>query len=229
MVRAMNLRIVLCLALPAILSAQQPLAPPVELPPVATTQLARSLDASRSHAVHLWRDTAPLNADGSVNAYVEIARGDRRKWELNMSTRERFIDRMIPETVGGFPVNYGFVPQTVSYNGDPFDALVLGPVVEGGLLVRGVIVGFMGMEDEKGLDSKVVLSPVGSGGVPLYPLTDGERTRIGGFFNRYKEGQPGLFSRVTGWGSTTDGLAYIRMTHRFFLDCRQRAGMPCRI
>ena len=100
-----------------------------------------------------------------------------------MGTRERFIDRMIPETVGGFPVNYGFVPQTVSYDGDPFDALVLGPVVEGGMLVRGVIVGFMGMEDEKGLDSKVVLSPVDSGGVPLYPLTDAERTRIGGFFN----------------------------------------------
>jgi inorganic pyrophosphatase len=225
----MNLRVVLCLALPAILSAQQPAVPPSELPTVATTQLARSLEAAKSHGAHLWRDTTPLNADGSVNAYIEITRGDRRKWEFNMGSRERAIDRMIPEAIGGFPVNYGFVPQTVSYDGDPFDALVLGPAVEGGTLTRGVIVGFMGMEDEKGLDSKVVLSPAGSGGLPLYQLTDAERSRIGGFFNRYKEGQPGLFSRVTGWGSIADGLAYIRMTNRFFLDCRQRTGIPCRI
>ena len=95
--------------------------------------------------------------------------------------------------------------------------------------VVGVIVGLMFMEDEKGLDSKVVLSPIGSGGAPLYELTDAERNRIGSFFNRYKEGQPGLFSRVTGWGTIADGLAYIKMTHRFFLDCRQRAGVPCRI
>ena len=44
-----------------------------------------------------------------------------------MSTNERAIDRIIPKAIGGYPVNYGFVPQTVSYDGDPFDVLVLGP------------------------------------------------------------------------------------------------------
>ena len=48
-----------------------------------------------------------------------------------------------------------FVPHTVSYDGDPFDGLVLGPPLEGGRMVRGVIVGLMLMEDEKDLDSKV--------------------------------------------------------------------------
>jgi inorganic pyrophosphatase len=64
----------------------------------------------------------------------------------------RVIDRMIPEDIGGYPVNYGFVPQTVSYDGDPFD--VLGPPLPDGRLLRGVIAGVMFMEDEKGLDSK---------------------------------------------------------------------------
>ena len=36
------------------------------------------------HATHVWRDTPPMNADGTVNGYVEIARGDRRKWEFDM-------------------------------------------------------------------------------------------------------------------------------------------------
>ena len=98
-----------------------------------------------------------------MNAYIEISRGDRRKWELDMRANARAIDRMMPESVGGYPVNYGFVPQTVSYDGDPFDALVLGPAIAGGETVRGVIVGLMYMEDEKGLDSKVVLSLTGRG------------------------------------------------------------------
>ena len=44
-----------------------------------------------------------------------------------MRANRRAIDRMIPISIGGYPVNYGFVPQTVSYDGDPFDVLVLGP------------------------------------------------------------------------------------------------------
>ena len=60
-----------------------------------------------------------------MNAYIEIPRGDRRKWEFNMVRNARAIDRMMPESLGGYPVNYGMVPQTISYDGDPFDALVL--------------------------------------------------------------------------------------------------------
>jgi hypothetical protein len=100
---------------------------PDALPAAATTQLAQSLEAAGAHCLHLWRDTPPRNTDGTVNAYVEISRGDRRKWELDMRANARAIDRVMPESVGGYPVNHGFVPQTVSYDGDPFDALVLGP------------------------------------------------------------------------------------------------------
>ena len=98
---------------------------PDTLPATAAAQLAKNLAAARGHSRHVWRDTPPRNADGTVNAYIEISRGDRRKWELDMAANARAIDREIPESVGGYPVNYGFVPQTVSYDGDPFDALVL--------------------------------------------------------------------------------------------------------
>ena len=212
-----------------LLGMQLPGAPPPTLPPPAVSQLSGSLEASRRHARHVWRDLQPLNDDGTVNGYVEIARGDRRKWEFDISRNRRAIDRVMPAKIGAYPVNYGFVPQTVSYDGDPFDILILGPPIAGGSTVRGIIVGLMHMEDEKGLDSKVVVSPLGPDGRALYPLTDADRQRIGDFFKRYKAWEPGKFSKVPGWDSAERGLAYIRMTHAFFRECRGAAGPECRL
>lgn len=199
------------------------------LPAFATIQLARSLNASTAHTKHVWRDTAPVNHDGTVNAYIEIARGDRSKWEFDMRANARAIDRVIPADVGGYPVNYGFVPQTVSYDGDPFDALVLGPPLRGGRMVRGIAVGLMFMEDEKGIDSKVVLSLLGRDGRPLHALTAAVQQEIGEYFKRYKQHEPGKFSKVPGWGSIAQGLAHVRTTHAFFRECRQVQEAPCRV
>ena len=135
----------------------------------------------------------------------------------------------MPDAVGGYPVNYGFVPQTVSYDGDPFDVLVLGPPIAGGSIVRGVIVGLMFMEDEKGLDSKVVVSRPGRDGRPLHALTPSEQGRIGRYFAVYKQHETGKYSKVPGWGSVEEGRAHVTTTHAFFLHCRQQAGQPCRI
>jgi len=202
---------------------------PDTLPATAVAQLVKSLDAARAHSRHVWRDTPPRNGDGTVNAYIEISRGDRRKWELDMGAQARAIDRVIPESVGGFPVNYGFVPQTVSYDGDPFDALVLGPAIDGGETVRGVVVGLMYMQDEKGLDSKVVLSLLGAGGRPLHELTASDQQQIGEYFRRYKDHEIGAYSKVPGWGSVAEGIALVDRTHAFFLKCRDRSGRPCNV
>jgi inorganic pyrophosphatase len=218
----------MALALPLALVAQTPAEIPNELPAIATSQLTRSLDEARAYGKHVWRDTPPINEDGTVNGYVEIARGDRRKWEFRMAMNKRAIDRMIPEQVGGYPVNYGFVPQTVSYDGDPFDVLVLGPAIDGGTLVRGVIVGLMLMEDEKGYDAKVVISRA-RGGRPDYLLTERNRHEIGDYFDRYKLFDVGKFSRVPGWGSIDEGLALVKMTHAFFEQCPKVPGPTCRI
>jgi inorganic pyrophosphatase len=218
----------LALAIPLAVIAQMPVAISNELPAVATTQLARSLDEARAYSRHLWRDTPPLNDDGTVNGYVEISRGDRRKWEYRMARNARDIDRMIPERVGGYPVNYGFVPQTVSYDGDPFDVLVLGPPIDGGRVVRGVIVGLLVMEDEKGFDAKVVISRA-TGDQPDYLLNERNRHEIADYFERYKLFDPGKFSRVPGWGTVEEGLALVKITHAFFEECRKVPGPTCRV
>jgi inorganic pyrophosphatase len=210
--------------------AAQGVQPPLNvLPASGTRQLSISLEAATRHSRHIWRDTPPVNDDGTVNAYIEISRGDRRKWEFDMRANARAIDRVIAKNIGGYPVNYGFVPQTVSYDGDPFDALVLGPSLPGGDVVRGVIVGLMYMEDEKGIDSKVVLSPLGQGERPRYELTVKDRQQIADYFRKYKRGEPGKFSKVPGWGSIAEGRAHVTTTRAFFRDCRMRAGEPCHI
>jgi len=223
----------LCLAagliVPAIIAAQVPRRPPDVLPLAATVKLAESLDAARGHRHHVWRDTPPTNGGDLVNAYIEIPRGERRKFEYAMGANSRAIDRMIPEDVGPYPVNYGFVPQTISYDGDPFDVLVLGPPLPGGEVVPGAIVGLMYMEDEKVLDSKVVMSPVGPDQQPLYQLTAADRDRIGEYFRIYKRSEPEKFSKVPGWGSVAEGRDLVTMTHTFFRNCRMRAGESCRI
>jgi inorganic pyrophosphatase len=218
--------VVVVAMMPCAMLAQPPQAP-TELPAVASAQLARSLHAAAPHKHHVWRDVPPVNPDGTINGYIEIPLGERRKYEFDMSANTRAIDRVIPEQIGGYPVNYGFVPQTVSYDGDPFDVLVLGPPLSGGELVRGAIVGLKHMEDEKGLDSKVVVSPIGRDEM-TYELTAQVRDQIAGYFRRYKH-EPGTFSNVPGWGSVADGRDYVRTTHAFFRECRKSAGTPCRV
>jgi inorganic pyrophosphatase len=216
-------------ALLLVVSSQLPGPPPPELPIAASQQLKRSLEAAAQHSRHLWRDSPPMNADGTVNAYIEIPRGERRKFEFDMLKHERFIDRVMPESLGGYPVNYGFVPQTVSYDGDPFDALILGPPLAGGTVVKGAIVGLMHMEDEKGVDSKVVLSLLGPKDERQHQLRSADQSRIGDYFRRYKQHEPGKFSRVPGWDSAERGRQFVQMTHQFFLDCRGSDGKACRI
>jgi inorganic pyrophosphatase len=216
------------LLLPFVFFAQAPTEIPNELPAFATSQLTRSLAEAGSFPKHVWRDTPPMNDDGTVNSYVEIPRGDRRKWEFRIAANARAIDRVIPEQIGGYPVNYGFVPQTISYDGDPFDVLVLGPPIAGGRMVRGVIVGLMFMNDEKGYDAKVVVSRA-TGNRPDHSLTDQDRRDIGSYFERYKLFEAGKFSNVPGWGSVADGLALVRITHAFFQECRQVSQPTCRL
>jgi inorganic pyrophosphatase len=209
----------LVVALLFVVVLQGPPAPPDVLPAAAVAKLGDSLKAASAHKSHVWRDTPPF--DGSLlQGYIEIPLGGRQKFELDMAKNAPAVDRVIPEKIGGYPVNYGIVPQTVSYDGDPFDILVLGPAIPTGTLVKGVIVGVMHMHDEKGLDSKVVVSRTGPDGKPLHQLTDADKKRIADYFNRYKrdDDDPNTFATVPGWGTAAEGLAFVRRTHAFFLS-----------
>jgi inorganic pyrophosphatase len=202
---------------------------PTVLPAAATLKLSDDIEASLGKTSHVWRDIRPVNADGTVNVYVEIARGDRREWEFDVRENKRAVDRVVPASVGGYPANYGFVPQTAFMDGDPFDALVLGPALPGGRIVRGVVVGLMIMEDGGLADPKAVVSPVNGAGRPLYRLMPRDERTIGPFFERYKRHEAGASTSPPAWGTAEDALAHIRAAHAFFKQCASTAGAPCRI
>jgi hypothetical protein len=80
---------VIAMLLPWAIGAQDFQRPPRVLPVKATDTLAASLEAAAAHKTNVWRDTPPTNPDGTVNAYIEIAKGDRRKWEFDMAANRR--------------------------------------------------------------------------------------------------------------------------------------------
>jgi inorganic pyrophosphatase len=174
-------------------------------------KLSTYLEAAKAHPQHVWRDTEPLNADGSVNGYIEIPRGESTKWEFDIALNRREVDRTIPPELGGYPINYGFLPRTISYDGDPADVLVLGPPLPGGTLVKGRIVGLMQMMDTGDLDSKVVISPAGD----KHALDPDVRARLEQFFNTYKNHE-GKVTKITGWGGEADALAFLHGPAGFF-------------
>jgi inorganic pyrophosphatase len=89
--------------------------------------------------------------------------------------------------------------------------------------------GVMSMEDEKGLDFKVVLSPVATDGRAMYDLTRQIRNEIADDFRRYKQGEPGQFSKVPGWGTVAEGRDLATTTHAFFRECPKHGGGVCRV
>ena len=185
----MSIRTLLVIAaLTSVVSAAQPgpLAPD-ELPAMATTKLAQSLEAARAHTrAHLARWNSAKRGRDRERLHRDLARrpaemGARHAGERS---RDRSDDAGDSRWLSG---QLRLRPADRVLRRQSFDALVLGPAIAGGETVPGIVVGLMYMEDEKGLDSKVVLSRPGPGGRPAQELTRADQERIGEYFKRYKE------------------------------------------
>lgn len=152
-----------------------------------------------------------------VNVIVENPLGgDPVKYELDKETGAMFVDRFL-HTAMHYPGNYGFIPHTLSGDGDPVDALVVGrvPVMPGAVL-RSRPVGVLVMEDEAGEDEKILAVPVDK----LHPyftdvatyqdLPDILLEQIAHFFTHYKDLEKGKWSRILRWGDPDEAAAMIR-------------------
>lgn len=145
-----------------------------------------------------------------INVVIEIPQGSAVKYELDKASGALVVDRFL-FTPMAYPAAYGFIPNTLADDGDPVDALVLLPAaVVPGAVVRARPIGVLYMDDEAGVDEKIIcvphekVHPQFNGVEEAAGLPDITRGAIEHFFNAYKELEPGKWARVKGWGRRDD-------------------------
>src|SRR6478672_2498730 len=153
-------------------------------------------------------DRVPAGADvpNDCNVVIEIPmHGEPIKYEVDKETGAVFVNRFM-STAMHYPCNYGYIPQTLSDDGDPCDVLVLSPVpLITGVVVRCRPIGMLKMDDEAGGDAKILAVPTDKLS-SLYrsietprDLPEIQLAQIAHFFEHYKDLEPGKWVRLAGW------------------------------
>jgi inorganic pyrophosphatase len=158
-------------------------------------------------------DAIPIGRDppNDVNVVVEVPiGGEPIKYEMDKEAGTLFIDRFL-HTPMRYPGNYGFVPHTLSNDGDPIDVLVANtrPIVPGAYLnVRPI--GVLKMEDDGGGDEKIIAVP-STHLTKRYAHVQNYRDlpeitwrQIEHFFLHYKDLEPGKWVKLIGWGEADE-------------------------
>ncbi len=137
-----------------------------------------------------------------VHALIEIPYGSNIKYELDKESGAIWVDRVMYSAMY-YPANYGFVPNTLAADGDPVDIMVLTDyAVAPGSVIKSRLIGVLVMEDEKGMDEKLIAVPV-SKVDPTYEdiksiedLPKHTLDKIKNFFETYKMLEPNKWVKV---------------------------------
>jgi inorganic pyrophosphatase len=157
------------------------------------------------------------NPPSEINVLIEIPQGGVPvKYELDKVSGALFVNRFL-HTAMYYPANYGFIPGTLSEDGDPCDALALSQVpVAPGAVVRCRPIGALLMEDEHGIDEKILAVPVDELN-PYYEGVDNYtdlpaimRNQIEHFFSHYKDLEKDKWVKVQRWVARDDAYDLIR-------------------
>ncbi|MDE2370546.1 MAG: inorganic diphosphatase [Burkholderiales bacterium] len=150
--------------------------------------------------------TPGAKAPAEFNVIIEIPmNADPIKYEVDHETGAIFVDRFM-STAMHYPCNYGYIPDTLSDDGDPVDVLVMTPVP----LIPGVVVtcralGLLKMEDEAGGDNKLLAVPIDkilsiySQWKDATDLNPARLKTIQHFFEHYKDLEEGKWVKILGW------------------------------
>ena len=154
--------------------------------------------------------------DNAFNVIIEIPMNDNPvKYEFDKEIGAIMVDRFM-QTPMFYPCNYGFIPHTLSQDGDPADVLVMSqyPIIPGAIIkVRPV--GVLIMEDESGIDEKILAVPINKIDVTFESIKDIDdvpqitKDRINHFFENYKKLEKGKWVRIVGWENAKKALDLI--------------------
>ncbi|HDU8210613.1 inorganic diphosphatase [Acinetobacter baumannii] len=150
---------------------------------------------------------AGVNPPEDFYSIIEIPQNiDPVKYEMNKEFDAIFIDRFLTTSMF-YPANYGYIPKTLSEDGDPLDVLVLSPYpVAIGSVIRSRPVGVVYMEDEHGIDAKIIAVPHSKLSKLYENISDIHDVdkliidRIQHFFEHYKDLEEGKWVKLQGWG-----------------------------
>ena len=156
------------------------------------------------------------NPPEDVNVIIEVEiGGEPIKYEMDKEAGTLFVDRFL-HTPMRYPGNYGFVPHTLSDDGDPIDVLIANtrPIIPGAVMNARPI-GVLKMEDDGGGDEKIIAVPSSRltqryQHVQTYTdLPEITWRQIEHFFLHYKDLEPGKWSKLAGWGHADEARTLI--------------------
>ncbi|MBI3620142.1 inorganic diphosphatase [Candidatus Roizmanbacteria bacterium] len=160
--------------------------------------------------------SAGRNPPEEINVFVEIPQGSSVKYELDKNSGIVMVDRFA-YTAMFWPFNYGFIPKTAAEDGDPVDVLVISTYpVHPGTVIPARPIGMLEMEDEEGIDTKILavptkkVDPFMSRLNYVDDLDETIREKIQHFFNHYKELEPGKWVKTRSFLPKQKALAAIK-------------------
>ena len=157
----------------------------------------------------------------SFSCIVEIPKGSRNKYEFDHEPGVIKLDRFLFSSVV-YPTDYGFIPETLSLDGDPLDVMVLvSEPTFPGCMIEVKPIGLFRMEDDQGIDDKVLSVPLTDPGwntlESLAGVSEQLQNEIAHFFTVYKQLENKKVE-IDGWYPVEDALEVIEASRRRYLD-----------
>lgn len=142
----------------------------------------------------------------TIKVLIEIPEGSNIKYELDEETGEMMVDRLMP-TAMSYPMNYGLIKGTKGEDGDALDALVfISRKVMPGCVIKCKVIGLLEMEDEEGIDHKILcvpektkIDPICGEWNSLHDIPEAKKKEIRHFFEHYKDLEPEKWVKLKDW------------------------------
>ncbi len=175
--------------------------------------------------MNFWKDIpAGDKPPELLNMVIEVTSASRDKYEYNPEWEAFVLDRIIPSSVI-FPVEYGFVPQTWYEDGDPLDIMALSfEPLEVGAIARVRVIGALIIEDENGIDPKI-LSVLENdrrleGYRDISDIHKHELVEIQEFFETYKRLEPHKWAKAKEWKNAAEAMKIVEQAMQNYQKLR---------
>lgn len=156
--------------------------------------------------------------NGLVNVFIEIPKDGKIKYELDKDSGIIMVDRFL-YTAMSYPFNYGYIPGTLADDGDPIDVMVLcDQTLVPGVVIPSVIIGMLEMEDEEGIDTKLIAVPT----LKIDPLfgtfqnvtdiPEATKNKIRHFYENYKTLEPNKWVKLKEWKGKVEALEAVKIS-----------------